>query len=561
MDRFFLPLFVMLAAASAGAQDIVWAEGGGPLSRDVFRVPESNPTATPQSVLTGCELLPIEITCRTAQQALRDDVARRVVRRGLARVELPDGGSLFRYRRALGTRFGFLWLAADGTPQVLAERNGGGAAGTDDPFADRIGIAPDGRAAVVVTAAGNALILRLDGATFASTGSAVRSVQVQHEFDPLAVAVGRNVAWLMSADDRVWICGLGDLAQPVEITPAAASGARTKPFFAPAADGRSAAFLYGVRPDFGIYVAGEQGPALQIPVPAAHYEEPGYLPEVALGPKLLLDDDGSQLLYVDATSRDEIFVADVAGVRATTQWTGDNNFQPYIGVIVLPFALNHTFVAGIGDPGLFDVYAAASGVPLTQNLTSTAGNLTRPYGVGGLLPSAFCALHDGSLLSSFGPSSGGPDQVWQFGTTGPSPRGFALDAPLERGAASGSGTPKDLRLPSASGDVLLDGSDGHPLVVAPAGVRLSTSVLGPGGAYRVFLADALGHRALFVHLPGAGIFGVPADGFDDAVLTAGGSLLLAGPDSLLVVGPSGTATLSSGTLDRITLSGQGTGGL
>src|SRR5690606_16905476 len=129
---------------------------------------------------------------------------------------------------------------------------------------------------------------------------------------------------------------------------------------------------------FSMYLAGTAGPALRLPTPIADYEEPGYLPETPNGPRLLLNDDATRLLYVDGTVRDEIFVLDTSGLLPSTHWSGDPNFVPYIGVIVLPVALGSSFVAGIGDPGRFDLHTASAGQPATTNLTRTAASPTAP---------------------------------------------------------------------------------------------------------------------------------------------------------------------------------------
>ncbi len=551
-----LLLTALAAAVPAPAQDLVWAEGASPLLRDVWRVAESDPTAPPSLVLAGVEFLPIEITNRTAQQDLADDVARRAVRQGLARVVLPDGGSLFRYRRANGTLWGLLCIDAAGVARVVLEL-AGLAGGTVDPFFDRIAIAPDGRHALAPLTDGRLAILRLDGADYPSTAAPARIVPLTLGIENFSHTCGSNVGWFVAANDTVWRIALSDGASPVEVTPPVIAGARAKPEFAPAADGRSAAFLYGPRGAFGIWLVGEQGPSVQVPVAPADYEEPGYLPEIAGGPHLLLNADGSRLLCVDATIRDETFVTDVAGLLPITHWTGDHNFQPYIGVIILPLAIGSVFVAGIGDPNRFDLHAASAGIATTINLTQTSGNLAPPYQSGTLVPSAMTTFRDGSFLSALASTAGGAPHAFQFGPLGITPRGGALSSEVRRGASTDARVPADLLVPSANGDVLLHGNDGSPLFTEIAGLRLSTSVLGPNGAYRTFFADAAGLRALVVEVPGIGIFGFPATGAVDAVLSASGALALDGATEILLVTPNGTRAFATGAANRLVLSGQG----
>lgn len=542
------------------AQTIAWVEGPTPDNLAVRSVAEASPTAPPTTLLSGVELLPIEITNRTAQQGLRDDVARLVERRGIRRVELDGNGQLFAYRRAGGGFWGFLWVRGDGVPVVVLEETGIGTGGTATPFCDRIGVAPDGRHAVVPRLDGAIDVVRLDGRSYASTGAPSRRVAVPGMVDPLSICVGRTHAWYAAQDDRVWRLALADAATPADVTPAGPAGSRLKPEFAPSVDGRAAVFLYGPQRLFSIYIVGEVGPAVLLPPPPSKYEEPGYLPETPLGPRLLLNDDATRLLYVDGSLRDEIFVLDVSGVLPTTHWSGDPNFQPYIGVIILPVAMGSTFVAGLGDPGLFDLHAAAAGNPGTANLTRTCAATAPPWDAGNLVVTDSTILANGTLLAGLVASNppGSPIALVRFDPIGPTVVAMNLRERLRRGAAAPGGARADYLAPSFGGDVLVEGSTGLPVLAAPPGIRLTTSVTAPG--FRAFSAYAGPLRAAIFRLDGGTLIAAPGTGIRDVLVSPGGGLVLdvAGA-GLTLFDPSGVYNVSAGPSNRVVISGAGTG--
>jgi hypothetical protein len=562
LDPRMLSRFAGLALAASAplwaqglAAGLVWAEGAGLGSRSIMTVPEADLLAAPRLVLADVELLDLEVTNRTAQQDLADDRARRVERQGLARVVLPDGGSLYRYRRAGGTVWGFLWIDVLGVARVVLEQNGA-QGGAVDPFFDRIAVGPDGRHALVPFVDGRLAIVRLDGGVFASSGTPARVLQIPFGIENVSHTCGRSVGWFVADDDTIWRVALADGAQPQDVTPPSTGAVRAKPEFAPSADGRSAAFIFGPRNLARLWLVGEQGPAVLVPIAAGDFEEPGYLPEVVGGPKLLLNEDGSSLLCVDATIRDEAFVVDVSGLVPNTHWTGDPNFQPYIGVIILPLAVGDVFVAGIGDPNRFDLHAAVAGGVPTVNLTQTNGNVSAPFQSGALVPSAMTTFRDGSFLASLAPSTGGAPHAFQFGPFGIRAHGAAQLGEVARGASTHARVSADLLVPTSSGELLLAGADGAPVVPAPAGLQLSTSVIGPNGAYRSFFVSSGALRALVVDVPGLGFFGYPANGAEDVVLSESGALALEGSGSILLLSSAGSRNIATAA-DTLILSGQG----
>ncbi len=544
-----LPAVCALAALAAAprAQQLTWAEGARADQLDVLHVAESTLGATPSVLLQGVEFLDLEISNRTLQRSQRGDVSRRVVRAGApAFVELPGGGSLHHYRRDGGRRFGYLWIAADGTPTVVDERPGIGVGAAESPYTDRIGVAYDGVHAAIPLLAGDAVLARFDGGTFPG-GAITRLAGIQDLVEATTVCPQDSVLICGSENDRVYRVAYAAGAPVEDLTPAPVGGDRLKGEFAPSYDGTQVVFLFGPQRLFSIFRLAETGPLVRLPLAAAKYEEPGYLPETANGPRLLLDDPGAQLFYVDSSIRDEAFAYDL-GTTSSTAVTGDANFQPYIGVIILPYAMAGSFVAGIGDPGLFDVYETDSANPVVRNLTQTAGNTTRPWVSGGLVPRTLLATGDGRLLAEAQPSAGGPGELLRFDPQG----ARVLQAGTLGALARGSSFDRagDLSLATSAGDRILADRDAAELLAIPAGlgVELSSTVLAPGAAYRVLLAreTSTGRSVVAFRLGDGSLVGLDLGGTQDvAGVTSTGSLVLTGGARLDYFGLAGTLQRSA----------------
>lgn len=525
-------LMLALMGAGASAQDaITLVEGASPTARVVREIDERSPGGPGRVVLRDVEVLPLEITLRTKQQELRFDRPRRVLRHGLWRVELPGGGRLLHYRLRGGVRYGFLWVTAAGRAVVLLELPGGGLGGKDDPFADRFGVAYDGRHAAFSMRAGGLWVARLDGKNYASTGKPARPLRVVGSVDPVSVCVGRDHAFFQTQDAKLWRCALADGATPQDVTPPAPLGYRLKEEMAMSGDGTTVAFLIGPKRAFRIYLLKGAGPARALTLPAAKYEEPGYLPETPGGPRMMLDETASRLLYTDATSRDEIFLMDLTGRSATVHITSDANFVPYIGVGIFPvFAAGGVLHLGVGDPDAHDWYEARTGRALVRNLTGTAG--TRPpFGRGKLAPQTSGVLASGHVVVAEKPSPTAKAtrlRVVDPRTGTSTILAGSLRALPELGSSL-AGAP-DLRVPDAAGDLLMSGARGRVLVGAPAGLVLSHSVVGPARAFRAMLVSTpQGLGAVVFRLPDGSLVALPAErGIRQIVLTRNYGFLLNG---------------------------------
>jgi hypothetical protein len=514
-------LLPLVALPAAAAQSVCFLEGSSLTNASLRVIAESDPTAPAQEILSGIAVLDLEITNRTAQQALDPSVPRRVERLGAAMIELPAGGRLLRYAAGAGTRYGFVHIDATGRPIVLLELPA--PAPNVDPFADRFAVAPDGRHAMFTTAQGNAFLARLDGGSYPSTGARIRPLPFTGTIETDSVCVGATHVFYQTEDVRVWRCALADGAVPEDVTPPLASGAILEGPMAPSGDGRWVVFLAGPQRSYELWLLGEQGPARKLPPPPAKYEEPGYLPEVPDGPEMLLNHDASRLLYVDATDRDEIWLLDTSASTPPTQLSSDENLQPYIGVSIFPSFVATTVVLAIGDLGRFDWFAAATGNPAILNLTRTAPETVAPYGAGTLLPTAAYALPSGTLIEESDGASGrrarlvdpsGASAVVANGLRGPIALGSVPSPRLEALPLAGRDGPvyrrPHLLLPAQQGDALLD-LGLEPLLRAPAGVELSADALGPYGSSTFFAGLASGPRVPIVRLADGTLLALPPE--------------------------------------------------
>lgn len=550
-----LAFLVSLAGVlPVSAQVLTFAEGS-PGALTIFSVPESNPAAPDLVVLQDAELLPIEITGRTL--AMENEVARsrRVDRQGIARVELPQGGRLFRYRRQAGAFWGFLLVRPDGAASVVLELAGTGAT-LDDPFADRIGVAADGQHAVVPRLSGGAYVVRLDGSTFASTGLPNRlAVAGNFEVEPLSVMVGPTAFFCQAKDsgDVVLRCGLGDLANPVDVSPATIAGAHYKPTMTLAGDGSRAAYVYGPVQNARIYQVGLTGTSGVLPPPPSKYEAPNYLPEGPGEASLLLDETGQRLFYVDALVRDELFLLDTNGVLPTLQITEDGWFQPYIGLHILPKFGGTRLVMAIGDASAMDFFAAqldAAGGTV-QNLTNT-GTVSAPFGAGTLSPtSSLPAGGDllvtdqtpsGLTLRRVDPTVGGLVTL-QTGLLGLPEAGGALP-----------GEVSDPVVGSTLGTQLRSGATGSLLVTLPAGLTMTPPVQGPLFA-ATWLELAGGFGAVFAY----GAFGLVSGplevGVTQVAVTPLGGLVIVGSPVRYFAGAAGAVLNRPAATVRLFLAG------
>lgn len=527
------PLSVLFVSVGIAAQTVTFAEGT-PASATILTVPENNPNAAPTIVLQDVELLPLEITGRVLGQDGDPTKSRLLDRNGIARVELPGGGRLLRYRRGGGAAWGFLHVAADGVPRVAVELPG--PAGLD-PFADRIGVAPDGAHAAVALLAGGLYVLRLDGGVFASTGTPARLVAAGSVVEEKSVMVGSQVVWFQNNLLQQFRCGLADGSAPVDVSPPGTMNARLEDQVAMAADGSRIVFLYGPQQQQQLWTATLSGTAVLLPPPPSKYEDPGYLPEGAGEPALLLNDDGSRLFFIDADVRDELYLLDVQGSLPTLQITADPIFQPYIGVHVLPrFAADRLMVA-IGDPNQMDWFRAAlspSGGTV-GNLTAT-GSALQPYPAGTLDPITAARAGGDWLVAEQAPAA-----VTLRRVDAASGTQFVMHPDLvapPRTGSSFSGA-ADLTMSSLVGDRLYAAGGALPLFQIPPGLVIAPPATGPlYSTVWVELANSGGFGVSAFYLPDGSFATGPFEaGVEQLCATAAGGVVVVGnPVRYLAIG-------------------------
>lgn len=545
-----------LAAASLGAQNITLAEGDTAQALTLRVLDEKNPSAPGRIVLSQVELLPIEISDRTAQQALRVDRARLVTRQGLTRVELPGGRRIIRYRRANGKHYGFLLILANGLPVGVLELPGTGLSGTVDPFADRIGVAGDGRHAAIVTKAGALHVARLDGLNYRSSGSPSRPIKSASAVDVMSLAIGRSMLFFQTENQKLWRCPLADLGVPQDVTPTSTAATILKEQMAMSGDGKSVVFLHGLVKKLDLYVLRETGVASKLPIPASKYEEPGFLPETKDGPFLLLSHDGSRLLYKDTSLRDEYFLADIGkSPVAITHVTGNSNFAPYIGTGILPIFLANTLLISVGNPAALDLFAATTESPLVTNLSRTNGNLKAPFKTGSL--QARNAVPTGAGTAWFLEGTASDPlrlRLVSLPTASSMVMIHGMRGPLEAGSSVNG--PVNYLVPGMGGDFILAPSAAL-ILATPRGFQLSPDVQAGGGAFSFFSVRVAGFWIPVLRLPNGLLFPLLAEANPvHPILTPQGGAILHGR-SLLYLSLTHTAVVARSKKLRFVLSGAG----
>lgn len=509
----------LLLALPAPAQQLCLAEGGGGVFR-VATVPESNPNAPDTLILQNVEFLPIEMTGRTRAHEFDASRPRRLQRHGLWRIELPDGGRLFRYRQNGGQRWGFLHVERSGDARIVVDRAGLG--GTGDPFFDRIAVAEDGRNGAVGLQSGGLVVFKLDGTTYASTGRPDR-IATPDLLEESGFMVGAAHVFYVTDADRIFRCGLADGSVPFDLTPPPIPNTRLEDEFVIARDGSRIVFLYGPQNQQRLYTAGVSGGAVVLPPPPSKYEDPNYLPDGAGELEMLLSDDGSRLFYVDSDVRDELFLLDMTGALPTLQITDDPFFQPYIGVHILPKFDGVNLLAAIGDPNRMDWFRAtlsASGGSVT-NLTNT-GAMTAPFPEGTIDPVA--AAITGTAAFVIERTATGTDlRRLQLATGNNAVVRSDPTLTLARGTAVNGAV--DVVARGSGGDALYAGASGALIAATPAGVGLTAPVHGIMAVTWAHLSGGLG--VLVFYLPdGTTVPGLVTNGEPQVCMTAADGIVV-----------------------------------
>lgn len=536
---FSLPLVLALSAA-AQAVTTLTGDPAGPVTVRVVQAATGADAELAANVL----LRPLDYTTRTDGQARQTDRLRRVEAHGTHRLEWPDGARLYAFERTVGSGHGLLYVPPTGLARIVHEQ----AEQLDRPLA----AAYDGRH-VAFARNQELVVVRLQGAPFADTGSHVRSVPLPSAAIADSVVCGASHAFFVTDDDRVHRLDLAT-GQRTDLTPAGTASPRQGEHLAIASDADVIAFLRSEHTDqFAVWVAGSQGPARRLPLPDADYREPAYLPGGDGRPHLLLDPTGSRLMVTEVRLEDELHVVDTGLGGSAVQVTRDEMFADYIGTHILPSFVAGKLVFASGHQGWKDWYAVdANGAVANLSLT---GSPEPQFLVGALDVRERYTLGSGQLLAT--ESIGTFERLRRLDPAGGSVVLFAdLLAPPEPGAATQGAV--DLRVVGAGGERLLRGSDGATLLAVPPGITLGKPVRGPQG-WTVVEASVGG--AIFLPVV------VFADGsllplwLNSAptqwVWTAGGELAAMGSGSLLLVGANGVTAVPLPAGPQQLLSGAG----
>ncbi|MHC5066093.1 MAG: TolB-like translocation protein [Planctomycetota bacterium] len=555
-----LPILILLGLVggrSLSAQGVFFVDGPSSADLSMKLFDERSPDAPPLVLREAVEFLAIEITNRLPEVDLRVDRPRLRQDAGLHWVELPNSNRLFSYRLRGGEVYGLLQVAPGGVHRFLLELPGAGFSGLGSPFTDRFGVAPDGRHAAATTIDGRVFLIRLDGGLYTSTGTAWREITSGELVMPFSLTPSAESLFYATEDQRVWRLPFGDETLPEDVTPPAPVDPDLKDQFTLSGDGRRMVFLYGEKQRYELFLIESTGPAVALSPPPAKYEEPGYLPEDLKGPRMLLNADGSRLMYTDSSSRDEIYLLDISGQSSSVHVTGDENFEPYIGIGILPIFIADLLTIGIGEPDAFDVFRATTGIPLVENLSQSPGNQSLPFHEGRNRFEQLATPGSGGILAQTDEPAGGQLLRLESGQAS----AVILDqlqGPLRRGI--GLDSVPDYQVSAAAGDVILSGKDGTSLFRGPAGVNLSPPVSGPGNSFTLFLAGVQDLAAVVLRLPDGFVLPLLLEpGLRGFNLTRTNALLLISEDRLEHLSGSGRRLLSpAGTVNWV-LSGLGSG--
>ena len=389
--------------AFAGGVAIFHGPPGG--IGDVLVHDEAGGASIPVHELSRIRLASLDFCGRTALHELsparprfHDDVP------FVARIALQGhGGSLYAFERpgpSGPTAWGFFHVANDGSARVVIERPA--LPWGTNPFFDRVGVAPDGRALLVAT-------LAEAGGDLFEIDLATGAVRDRTELlPPLHFALGS----LLLEDD--WGCGVASEgifrferstvcdAEPVGF-PSGATPAWFQRQVVASENGLFAATVAGDSPiaEF-VWVFGRFGGAQQASLTPDRIAPAGFEPEVRSGPWLAVSDDGARVAWRSEVSTSgygaELFLAERTplGVALAEHVTRDELFDPYIDEIG-QFSFGPggrlSFLAGDASSssgsGLFrcDAFAAEllPGGLDARNLTASSGQPLPPFTLYGLL--------------------------------------------------------------------------------------------------------------------------------------------------------------------------------
>ena len=347
------------------------------------------------------ELLPIDFVGRTQlERGLADRPRYLPDVPGASRLELPQGrGMLYRFRRdrAGVWSYGFLLMRPDGRRNIVGEVVGTGVQGNQDPYLDRVAVAPDGRSILAATktaARGDLVEIHL-----ASGRVELRTRSAPPEaFSRAGLWLGQDWGFGVSASG-VWRFPRtpGSVAQRVPFEPG-----EVPSYFSGQAimsAGRVHALVTaGTAADALFpYVIGNSGRAVRADETPSPISDAGYLPEAMAGPRMAVSDDGLMTAWsVDTPLSREAYCARLDLAPEGQCLTGDTYFTNTLDETGVFGIFGMRLLMGIGDDPLdgqsglesmdfFEVELMPDLTPQFTNLTLSSGVSQPPFLVPGTI--------------------------------------------------------------------------------------------------------------------------------------------------------------------------------
>ncbi|MCY2961726.1 MAG: hypothetical protein NTY35_16315 [Planctomycetota bacterium] len=350
--------------------------------------------------LGAAELLPIEAAGRTALEEFLPGKPRRIEDvGGASRLALPDQqGSLYHYARGpAGARvFGYFVVTRAGMPRVLVERAGIGAGTAQDPFLDRVAVAPDGRALLCATraeAGGDLLEVRFGADPIEVVDRTAGAPPLRLSARGLALTATH--AWALSGR------GLLRCARtPTATTQLVSFGTEPAPThfqgdLVTSARGTAVAFHAGASALLlHAWTVTNDGIARRASTAAGPHASAGLSPQSVDGPYLAVSDDGTWCAWrTDGVPSHECLVARAAAPvgELPEVLSSDARFLDTLdevavfffrGPTQLLFAVGEQGVptaAGIEGVDVFRATLAPGTPPPIENMTGSSGDLTLPF--------------------------------------------------------------------------------------------------------------------------------------------------------------------------------------
>ena len=379
-----------------GSVCVFHGPGGGVGS--IITVQEQTGAVSPSlPQLTGIQLISVDVAQRSHLTELLPSTARFAVDDwSVSHVVLPKNlGSVYHYRRqdAKNSVFGYFLVRPDGVIQHLLERLE--LAGGLDPFALKIGVAPDGQALLIATklaAGGDLLEVALDG-----------TVQNRTQFAPPlrigtdSLHLGANFGAVVTGRGFVRFARTqGAQAQLVQL-----AGGEIQPiYFNALASSTNGDWCVGVAgADSSTaypFVFGASGPARRAATTPSVFGGAGFMPETPSGPYLAVSDDGTQALWratvtTPLKTTGEALLGRVAQQAAPQMLSGDANILDTLDEVGLfGFRVGGVALYAVGERAqgvtgitvdkadLFLATTTSTGTQLT-NLSATSGDTTVPF--------------------------------------------------------------------------------------------------------------------------------------------------------------------------------------